>query len=72
MSTKTEKKKKRYIRDLCCLRVVPSYGAPYRAYVAKKNKKGRIVGYNEVAWFQSRAEAERWLNQNCRQWRFCG
>lgn len=59
--------------DLCCLSVMPfSYpAAPYRVYVADRSSGGLIVSRFEAGAFGSRAEAERWLNQNCRSWRLC-
>jgi hypothetical protein len=73
MSTKTKQKKKTSTKyDLCCLSVMSfSYpAAPYRVYIAESTN-GQVIGRYEARTFGSRAEAERWLNQNCRYWTFC-
>jgi hypothetical protein len=75
MSTKTKQRRKTSAKyGLCCMSVMLfTYpGAPYRVYVADRSSGGLVMGRQEVMGFASRAEAERWLNKNCRSWKLCG
>lgn len=71
MSARTKKRSSRKY-DLCCMSAIPFShpAAPYRVFVAD-GRSGRIVGRREVAAFETRAEAERWLKRHCRHWRLC-
>ncbi len=73
MVMKTKRKRKTSAKyDLCCLSVMPFShpAAPYRVYVAD-NVNGEVIGRFEAGAFGKRAEAERWLNRNCRYWVLC-
>ena len=73
MAMRTKRKRKTSTKyDLCCMSAMPfSYpAAPYRVYTAS-GRNGLIMGRHEVAAFETREEAERWLSRHCRHWRLC-
>jgi len=75
MSTRTKAKKDAKTStkyDFCCLSVMLfSYpAAPYRVYVADSGN-GVVMGRYEIAGFDAREKAERWLKRHCRRWKLC-
>ena len=44
--------------------------APYRLYIAD-SRNGVVTGRYEVAAFDTRTQAERWLKRHCRHWTNC-